>query len=192
MDERLYRFLKWTALVMALGWVGWSAYDFLLRGKEPGEVERAAAARYFADGHYEQALQSYERALEINPDLLAARWGMAETLIKLQREGEAISLYDELISLKPEMAALYANRGIAHDLLGEPEAALADYDRALALDEEIGEGPGLMTRFLRNQPEKPPGIAARADYLRAQLALPPGQRVLRDPELDQAQRPYKH
>jgi hypothetical protein len=41
---------------------------------------------------------------------------------------------------------------------------------------------------LRNQPEAPPTIADRAAYLRAELAKPESERLLRMPELDA---PYK-
>ena len=53
------------------------------------------------------------------------------------------------------------------------------------------EGPHWLTRFLRNQPEAPPTIADRARYLRAELAKPEAERVLRMPEIDAQQRPYQ-
>jgi len=56
----------------------------------------------------------------------------------------------------------------------------------------VGAGPDWLTRLLRNQPHQPPGIAERARYLKEQLALPPSERLLRVPELDEAQRPYQH
>ncbi|NJN45226.1 MAG: hypothetical protein HC808_00540 [Candidatus Competibacteraceae bacterium] len=55
----------------------------------------------------------------------------------------------------------------------------------------MGEGPGWLTRFLRNQPEKPPSISDRARYLKEQLGLPESQRLLSVPTVDEAQRPYK-
>ena len=48
-----------------------------------------------------------------------------------------------------------------------------------------------MTRFLRNQAERPPTIADRARYVREQLAKPEAERVLKDPVQDATQRPYK-
>jgi tetratricopeptide (TPR) repeat protein len=190
MTEAQYRFLKYTAFGLALAWVGWSLYDYL-GTKEPGDFAYHAGSNAFADGHYEQALDYYLEALEIAPDHTAARRGLAEALIMLEREREAMALYDELLARDPDNAGYHANRGIAHDRLGEHELALADYERALQLDASISEGPGWLTRFLRNQPEPPPGIAERAEYLRAQLDLPEDQRQLRLPERDAAQRPYK-
>ncbi len=191
MDDRLYRFLKWTAIILAAAWLGWAVYENFFLGKEPGEYKRAAASRYFSDGDYQQALESYDEALRVNPELNGAKWGRAETLIMLNREYEAVQIYDELIAQQPDVAANYANRGIALDRMGQYTEALASYEKAVSLDAETGDGPHWLTRLLRNQPEKPPGIADRAAYLREQLALPAADRLLRVPEMDDAQRPYK-
>lgn len=191
MDERLYPFLKYTAIVMAMAWIGWTLYESLFAHSEPGDYAYYAASNYFADGRYEQALAEYHKALDENPEHLAAQRGRAETLIMLQREREAIEAYHRLIAIQPHNAGHYANLGIAYDRLGDHDQALASYEKSLSLDPKVGDGPGWLTRFLRNQPEKPPGIADRVGYLRKQLALPPSERLLRIPEADQAQRPYK-
>jgi tetratricopeptide (TPR) repeat protein len=111
--------------------------------------------------------------------------------MQLGRNDDALRRFDSAIVRDPEFAATYANRGILHDRMGHYELAIADYDRALSLDSEISEGPHWLTRFLRLQAEKPPDIAERAAYLREQLAKPESERLLRVPELDEQQRPYK-
>lgn len=192
MAEHRYRLLIRIAVIMTLAWIGWAIYDGFFTAKEPGEYAYHAATNHFADGNYAKALQEYEKALASNPELAPALRGRAETLIMLDREREAIETYDELIALEPEQAGFhYANRGIAHDRLGDHRAALADYEKALSLDSKVGKGPNWLTRFLRKQAEKPPGIAERARYLKAQLALPASERVLSLPEIDAEQRPYK-
>jgi len=191
MNERRYRFLKYTAITMALAWLGWEIYAHFFVGAEPGDYAYHAGSNYFADGYYEKALMEYEEALKENPDHRAAMRGSAETLIMLKREWEAIGIYDALIAVEPTNAGHYTNRGIAYDRLGEYEQAVVNYEKSLSLDPETGEGPGWLTRLLRKQAEKPPGIADRARYIRQQLALPRAERLLRVPELDAAQRPYK-
>ncbi|NIP73203.1 MAG: hypothetical protein GWO16_09335, partial [Gammaproteobacteria bacterium] len=61
----------------------------------------------------------------------------------------------------------------------------------LRFDPSLGEGPGWLTRFFRNQYDRPPTIADRAAYLEEELAKPPGERTLRVPERDRQQRSYK-
>ena len=191
MDERLYRTLVAVAVVLTAAWVGWSIYDGFLRQRAPGELAWHAGNRYFEDGDYAKALKAYEEALGENPDFVHALRGRARALMQLERYEEALAAFDEAIRREPGFAATWANRGILQDRMGRHRAAIADYERALALDPTLNEGPSWLTRFLRLQPERPPGIGDRARYLRAQLALPPSQRLLRVPELDAAQRPYK-
>jgi tetratricopeptide (TPR) repeat protein len=191
MTARNYRYLKYTAIALTLAWVGWTLYGMWFAGSEPGDYAYHAGSNHFTDGNYPKALQEYDKALQANPNHRAALRGRAETLIMLNRESNAIAAYDELIALEPDKAGHYANRGIAYDRIGNYNAALTDYEKALHLDQEVGEGPGWLTRFLRNQAEKPPGIAERANYIKTQLALPASERVLYTPEEDTSQRPYK-
>nr|VFJ62465.1 MAG: Tetratricopeptide repeat-containing protein [Candidatus Kentron sp. FW] len=192
MNERTYRLLRTTAIVLVAAWIGWSFYDGFLRGTDdPTENLLEAAERYFEDEAYEKALSHYDRILEQSPDHLFALRGRARTLLMLGDHRRALPIFDDTIARAPEFANTWANRGILHDRMGQHQKALSDYEQALRLDPTIADGPHWMTRFLRLQPERPPTIADRARYLRAQLALPVEQRVLKKNEEDQKQRPYK-
>ncbi len=191
MDDRLYRFLAVTAVALTLGWVAWSVYDSFFAHAQLGDKAYLAGERYFEDGRYPQALGEYEQALKEAPRHVYAWRGKARTLLQLERYPKARAAFNEAIALAPAFAGTYANRGILYDRMGEYEKALQDYEQALALDPERVDGPGWLSRFFRLQVEKPPGIADRARYLREQLAKPESERMLRLPEQDAAQRPYK-
>jgi len=191
MSAGLYRFLKWTAIVLAAAWVGWSIYDGMVSPRNPGDLAYLDANTLFEDGEYARALTLYDEALAIDPNHVHALRGRARTLLELGRYDEAMAAFDDAIARAPDFGASYANRGILHDRMGHYREAIADYEQALALDDELAEGPHWLTRFLRNQPEKPPGIAERAAYLRAELEKPEDQRLLKVPELDSEQRSYK-
>ena len=111
--------------------------------------------------------------------------------MQLGRTDEALGAFAAAIDADTQDASAFANRGILHDRLGDYERAMADYARALTLDAEIADGPGFLTRFLRNQPDRPPSIADRLGYLEAEFAKPEEERVLRMPEADAEQRPYQ-
>jgi len=143
------------------------------------------------DGQFDEAVKEFSIALEKDPDHVMAHLGMAITYMQTNKSAAALAELNRVIELAPEMAAAYANRGILYDRLGEYEKALADYRKALALDPEILEGPGFLWRFMRNIEEKPPTIEQRADYLEAELAKPPAERLLKVPEIDIDQRMYK-
>jgi len=187
-----YRLLKTLAIVLVGGWIVWSFYDGFLRGSDdPMASSLRAAERDFEDGKYPKALAQYDRILTENPSHLFALRGRARTLLLLGEYPKAERAFDEAIARAPEFANTWANRGILHDRMGQHEKALSDYEEALRLDPGIKDGPHWLIRFLRLQTEPPPTIADRARYLRAQLALPEGKRVLRNPEEDDKQRPYK-
>jgi len=157
----------------------------------PGDYNVKAGNYRLEDGQYEEAVKEFSEALKKNPENALAHLGLAITYIQMNKSAEALVELNRTIELAPEMAATYANRGVLYDRWGEYEKALADYRKALALDPEILEGPGFLWRFMRNIDEKPPTILQRADYLEAELAKPPAERLLRIPEKDEKQRMYK-
>lgn len=191
MDERLYKFLKWTAILMTIAWVGWSIYDSSIAPRNPGDLPYLDANTLFEDGEYERALVKYDEALGIDANHIFALRGRARALMQLGRSAEALNAYNTAIAMAPDFGATYANRGILHDRMGRYEKAIADYEKSLELDPELADGPHWLTRFLRKQPEKPPGVAERAAYLRAELAKPENERLLRIPKKDAEQRSYK-
>ena len=109
----------------------------------------------------------------------------------LEQYDEALGVFNKVIEQEPEFSASYANRGILHDRMQNYTAAIADYEKAIQLDPEIADGPSWITRFLRNQAEKPPTILDRMKYLQVEMSKPEDQRVLQLPNKDEKQRPYK-
>ncbi len=185
--------LAWKRLAVALGLAtaAWFLYDMLLAGRDAGLDAQSAADRLFEDGAYERALTLYREREAIEPGNAFALRGIALSLMQLGRTDAALGAFAAAIDADPQNASAFANRGILHDRLGQYERAMADYAQALSLDAEIADGPGFLTRFLRNQPERPPSVADRLAYLQAELAKPEEERVLRMPEVDAAQRPYQ-
>lgn len=190
MDNRVYKLLRNFAILFGVIWLGWEAYNSLFN-TTPGDTEFLAADRFFEDGDYDRARESYKASLEKAPNQVFALRGLARSLMQLGRDEDALAVFNEAISREPDFAATYANRGILYDRMGRYRKAMADYETALRLDPKIADGPSWITRFLRNQPEKPPTITDRLAYLRAQLALPESQRRLSAPEIDAKQRPYQ-
>ena len=191
MDKGLYRFLKWTAIVFTIAWIGWSMYDSMIAPRNPGDLAYLEGNNLFEDGEYQRALAKYDEALDEDPNHIHAMRGRALSLMQLGQSPQALAAFNTAIALDSDFGATYANRGVLHDRMGRYQQAIEDYERGLALDPELAEGPHWLTRFLRNQPQKPPGVAERAASLRRELAKPESERLLRVPELDSEQRSYK-
>ncbi len=182
---------KRIAIALALASVAWFLYDGLIGQRDPALDAQSAADRAFEDGDYERALKLYRDRQDLDPDNAYALRGIALSLMQLGRNEEALGAFSIAIEADPAFGGAYANRGILYDRMGQHEQAVADYRHALSIDPELAGGPHWMTRFLRNQADKPPTIADRLAYLEAELAKPPEERLLHLPETDAAQRPYQ-
>jgi len=102
-----------------------SARDWSLAGN--AQVER---------GEYEEAVESYDRAINLdlyNPDLWYNK-GLA--LTRLGRYEEALECYQRATNIKPFDADLWLSRGATLSGLGKYEEALECYDRAIEFDSE--------------------------------------------------------
>jgi len=152
-----------------------------------------------------QALMQLGARQQFEADRLA-RDGLAEAAQRSAAEAQrnyrrALDAYDQSI-LRQEAAGVseqsrrilgvaYANRAILKDRMADHSGALTDYRAAMALEPAVQEGPGLLTRFLRNQPQRPPTVADRVRYLEQQLAKPESEQLLLQPQQDHEQRPYR-
>jgi tetratricopeptide (TPR) repeat protein len=72
------------------------------------------------------------------------------------------------LELDPNIANAYANRGIAYAHLGEIDKAIADYEKALALDPKIDDKPGFVKRLFDNVPNTDKGIRRHLEALKKQ------------------------
>jgi len=88
---------------------------------------------------YEQAIASYDKALEIKPDYHEAWYNRGVALGNLGRLEEAIASYDQALEFKPDYHEAWYNRGIALRNLGRLAEAIASYDRALEFKPDFHE-----------------------------------------------------
>lgn len=185
---------KLTALLVLAIVLGAGAafvYGRIAGDSGPGDFEVRTGNYRLEDGLFDQAIAQFDEALDKNPEHTGALLGLGITYLQMGRLEEAVASFDRLLAVDPAMAVAYADRGIARDRLGRHEQALADYRAALELDAKLAKGPGWLWRFLRNVQEPPPTIRDRAEYLEAELAKPPEERLLRLPDKDAEQRMYK-
>ncbi|HEU4843972.1 MAG TPA: LytR C-terminal domain-containing protein [Burkholderiaceae bacterium] len=92
-----------------------------------------------AAGRYEDALQSYRQALQLDPRHVNARNGMAVLYAGQGDYGKAILLWQELVresagALTPESAFLLGNLGYAYLLAGDGGPAVSALEKACLLD----------------------------------------------------------
>jgi tetratricopeptide (TPR) repeat protein/S1-C subfamily serine protease len=109
-------------------------------GKEPANVikesyylwkEQSVIFRF--SGNYPQALAAIDKAIALEPSDLTLRNERAAILFRSGNKPGAIEEYNLIISKQPEANAYY-NRGNTKFELGQKQAAIEDYDRAIAIN----------------------------------------------------------
>ncbi|MEG4391255.1 CHAT domain-containing protein, partial [Microcoleus sp. BROC3] len=81
----------------------------------------------------EEAIASYDKALEIKPDKHEPWYSRGNALSNLGRLEEAIASYDKALEIKPDKHEPWYSRGIALNKLGRLEEVIASYDKALKI-----------------------------------------------------------
>ena len=87
----------------------------------------------------EEALESYDRAIALNPHYAEVYNNRGSALQELGRFDEAAASYQRAIGLKPEYAEPHSNLGVVLTKLRRLDEAMAAFDRAIALKEDYAE-----------------------------------------------------
>ena len=87
---------------------------------------------YFLSSRYEKAVETYRRAIALNPDVARMHFNLGGALLRLGRFEEARAALDDSIRISPAPQA-FSNLGVAHYLLGRFPEAAASFQRAVDL-----------------------------------------------------------
>ncbi len=88
-------------------------------------------------GRYEEALECYERALELDGDLADVWSNKGEALWSLGRIPQALECLERALDLNPEGGEIWSNRAAILTQCGQAEAALECCARALELNPNL-------------------------------------------------------
>ncbi len=106
----------------------------LLAGTEhPVLLNLAALAREQA-GQLDEALVLLDRALQLMPQDVACLNAKGLLLLRMERAADALSCFDRVVAISPEIPFGHVNRGNAMVMLGEMSKAEAFFRDALARD----------------------------------------------------------
>jgi len=106
----------------ALGYLG---------GVQSSEGERNLAAIAFEEGHYEDAVEIYQRLIEADPEEAALYTSLAGAFGAIGDYEGALDQLERALDLEPLNVEAYHNRAVIHERRGQPELAIADYSTAL-------------------------------------------------------------
>jgi tetratricopeptide (TPR) repeat protein len=92
----------------------------------------------FELGRYEEAIASYDQAIEINPHF-KTWFNRGIALDDLERYEEAITSFDQAININPDCYQAWDSRGCQLYRLSRYEEAIASYDRAIEINPDLHE-----------------------------------------------------
>ncbi|MEL7505128.1 MAG: tetratricopeptide repeat protein, partial [Cyanobacteria bacterium J06554_6] len=82
-------------------------------------------------GRKEDAIDSYDKAIEFKPDDHQAWYSLSFPLSSLKRYEAAIDSLEKFLSLVPDDASAFYNQACYYALWGEPDEALARLAKAI-------------------------------------------------------------
>ena len=129
-------------------------------------------------GKLQEAVASFDRAIQLNPDFVNAHSNLGNTLRDLGRLEEAEASCRQAISLKPGIPEAHTNLGNTLRDLGRLEEAEASYRKAIALKPDYAEAHNNLGVTLRDlgrskdaEASYRKAIALKSDYAEAHSNL---------------------
>lgn len=104
-----------------------------LNSKERSSLWFEKGLIHIAANEHEEAITSFDRALEFKPDYHKAWNNRGSALFSLGRYEEAIASHDRALEFKTDLHEAWYNRGSALFGLGRYEEAISSYDKAIEI-----------------------------------------------------------
>ncbi len=125
-----------TAIVLVVTGtiVSLSVIDIL--GRENVNQLYKKANTFYDLKQYENAIESYEKVVEIQPDFSQAWNGLGKTFYEIKRYKEASEAYNSAIKLENNNKQAWKGRGFSLYKLSKYEDAISSFNKAITLDEK--------------------------------------------------------
>ncbi|MBC2698140.1 MAG: tetratricopeptide repeat protein [ANME-2 cluster archaeon] len=123
----------------SIPYVGFYSFgEILAVKKEPKEepaksLENLTRMIRMASGCEEDALEVFEKAIEIKPDDFSAWYNKGNTLVNLGRYEDALEAFEKATEIKPDNLRAWINKGNTLDDLGRNEDALEVFEKAIEI-----------------------------------------------------------
>ena len=115
-------------------------YNFAYGNKDDGvEVYNNRGIAYIKKGKLEQAIVSFSKAIELDPDYVNAYCNRGVVYYYKSEYENAFIDYNKALELNPRHAITYNNRGVAYGNNGEQEKAIGDFTRAIEIKSDYAD-----------------------------------------------------
>ncbi|MBD3388130.1 MAG: AAA family ATPase [Candidatus Altiarchaeales archaeon] len=89
---------------------------------------------YYKVGEFDKAIEHYNKALELRPDLLETYFNRGLAYTRKGMYDKALEDLNKVIELNPNLAEAYYTRGLVHEYKLEYDLGILDYNKALEVD----------------------------------------------------------
>jgi len=142
--------LAGTAVLTVLGLASWERgvlyadsetlwRDNVARSPGPWQCNNLAFALE-QKGKRLEAIEMWQRAIQLDPDYAEAHTNLGIALKQLGRMPEAIEQYKEALRARPDLVAAHYALGMALWLTGKPQEAIDQYEQAVKIQPDFPEG----------------------------------------------------
>eukprot|EP00761_Pharyngomonas_kirbyi_P009358 gb/GECH01009374.1/.p1 GENE.gb/GECH01009374.1/~~gb/GECH01009374.1/.p1 ORF type:complete len:252 (+),score=24.63 gb/GECH01009374.1/:1-756(+) len=87
-------------------------------------------------GKYKLAIEDYTKAIQLNPENVAAYNNRGFAYRKVNQYDKAINDYSKALEIQPDNVKTYNNRGYSYARRGDYDLAIKDYDKVIELDSD--------------------------------------------------------
>ena len=129
--------------------------------KKPQASELLSQAdRLRQAGQYQKALELYDQAIALKPNVAQAYWGRCYSLNKLNKPTDAIVSCNDALDLKPNYPEALLSKGNAQELQKLPIEAIQLYERATEIKPNFAEAWVSLGRILQSVGRSEEAISA--------------------------------
>src|SRR6476659_9764741 len=122
------RFAAFACVLLAVAFISAQDKDPKLTPKERAASKLVVeAAELMKKGEWTKGIRLCDRALNLDPDNVNARWMRGLAYLKTNGPDLAIADFSNAIKRDPKMAPSYRDRGLAHMEKKETDKAIADF-----------------------------------------------------------------
>jgi tetratricopeptide (TPR) repeat protein len=158
----------------------WKSPEFHLIPAKWNQADRARKHSLLAtaladEGRLDEAIEHFEKSLEIEPDSAPNHYSLGIFLSSRARTDEALEQLQDAVNLAPDFAMAHSALGIALDRKGRTDEALEHFRRAVEIDPGYVEGLCNLGKALSDRQQ----YDEAADCYFQAIALKPGNAEIR-------------
>ena len=98
--------------------------QFIQNGVQSIDIYYFMAASHYCLDEYEQAVEAYRRAIQINPDFAILHFGLGNTYVRLRLYDAAVNSYNQALTINSDYLDVYHNLIYVYSITGQADNAL--------------------------------------------------------------------